>query len=71
MHVVHVDIEANHELSVSSSYANLIEGMANSRLNLLTALTVKENFLITLTADCIITSDLTLESGSVVDLDQA
>ena len=71
MHVVHVDIEANHELSVSSSYANLIEGMANSRLNLLTALTVKENFLIALTADCIITFDLTLESGSVVDLDQA
>ncbi len=71
MHVVHVDVEANHKLSVASCYANLIEGMANSRLYLLTSFTVEENLLITLTADCIVTPDLTLESGSVVDLDQA
>jgi hypothetical protein len=70
VNVVHVDVKSNHKLSISSCYAYLIQGMTNCRLYLLTTLTVKENFLVTLTTNCFITPDLALESGSIVDLNK-
>ncbi len=69
MNVVYIDVEANHKLRVAPSYANLVECMAYSRLELLTPFAVQEYLLIALKTGALIIPHLTLESRPVVYLD--